>query len=721
MKTSDAVRILCGTGLAYGLMLQPGFAQNEDAGRLEEIVVTAQKRAESLQDTPISIVALSSDTLESRGIDGLADLHTDVPGLVISPHPNSGATVRIYIRGIGSANDQITYDPSVAMYIDGVYLARFQGLASEVAELERVEVLRGPQGALYGRNSTGGAINFITKALQLGEFSFRQDLSAGNRDRLYARTRVNIAMGETVAAELSFLRARQDGFIRNAGTGVSRFGDQDRYAYRAALLWQPNERFDLRYTYDRSDMEDTPVYLAVVPLYPAQASAPGASLPAVRDLIANDIVGQGHNLSATFEINDSLTLKSITAYRELDNFTFMPYHPGVFGPPPLLTNIVDMTQEQTTQEFQLIGTALDSRLQYVAGVYYFDESASSDDVNSFGLTRVRTDRHLTADNEAYAAFGQATYTPAALSGRLHLTLGARYSRDERAATKQDVTTLADGTVVPAPFGSADRTFSDFSPSGVVAFDVTDDLNVYAKIATGYQTGGFNLTASTLQRFSEGFDAETVVSYELGLKSSWLDDRLRMNIALFTAKNEDMQVSVMSDPTGVNVSLTDILNAGKATVDGLELDVAARPVPALNLSLAYAWLDAGYDEIVDALGRDVKNTYGFDEAPEHKLSATAEYTWPRTRFGEPSVTLTYGYQSKRVSSTSCITCIIGDYGLLDARLSVAAIPAGNGRLRFSLWGRNLTDEDYYTMHINVGRPTAVFGEPRSYGADLSLEF
>lgn len=283
MRTTDAIRILCGTSLVYGLMLPPGFAQDEDVGRLQEVVVTAQKREESLQDTPISIVALSSEALESRGIDGLSDLHADVPGLVISPHPNSGATVRIYIRGIGSANDQITYDPSVAMYVDGVYLARFQGLAAEVAELERVEILRGPQGILYGRNSTGGAINFITKAPQLGEFSFRQDLSAGNRDRLYARTRANIPMGETAAAELSFLRVRQDGFIRNAGTGVSRFGDQDRYAYRAALLWQPNDRFDLRYTFDRSDMEDTPVYLAVVPLYPAEASAPSASLPAVRD------------------------------------------------------------------------------------------------------------------------------------------------------------------------------------------------------------------------------------------------------------------------------------------------------------------------------------------------------------------------------------------------------------------------------------------------------
>ncbi|MDY0066379.1 MAG: TonB-dependent receptor [Steroidobacteraceae bacterium] len=708
------------TAALAAVVAKPVGAQDQrTSAGVEEVIVTAQKREESLQDTPISIVALSSKTLESRGIDSLTDLQADVPGLVLSPHPNSASTVRVYIRGTGAANDQITYDPRVALYVDGVYMARFQGLATEVAELERIEVLRGPQGALYGRNSTGGAINFITKTPQLGEFGFRQDLSAGNRNRLYARTRLNVPLGETAAAELSFLRASQDGFIRNAGSGVSRFGDQDRRAYRAAFFWRPNERFDLRYTFDRSDLDDTPIWLAVVPLYPAQASPPKASSPAVRNLVPNDVSGQGHNLTASFNVSDTLTLKSITGYRELDNFTYMPYHPGLYGPASIITNIVDFSQEQLSQELQLIGSALDSRLQYVGGLYYFDERATSDDVNSFELTGVRTDRHLTADNKAYAVFGQATYTPAALSGRLHLTLGARYSRDEREAAKQDVTTLANGATAPAPFGSADRTFSDFSPSAVVAFDVTDDLNVYAKAATGYQTGGFNLTASTLARFSEGFGAESVVSYELGLKSSWLENRLRVNAALFTTDKKDMQVSVMSDPN--NISLTDILNAGKATVNGLELDVAVRPTPALNLSLSYAWLDAGYDEIVDVLGRDVKHLYGYDEAPKHKLSAAAEYTWPRTRLGIPSAMVAYGYQSKRVSSTSCIECIIGDQGLLDARLSIAEIPVSGGKLRFSLWGRNLTDEDYYTMHIRVVEPTAVFGEPRSYGADVSLEF
>lgn len=546
----------------------------------------------------------------------------------------------------------------------------------------RIEVLRGPQGTLYGRNTTGGAINFITRAPRLGELGFRQDLTAGNRDRFASRTRANVPMGEKAAAEISYLRVKEDGFVRNAGTGVPRFGDQDREAWRAAFLWQPHERVDLRYTFDQSELKDTPVWMAAVPLYPAEADRPTRSSETVTDLIANDITGLGHNLTITVEINEALTLKSISSYRELSNFTYMPYHPGLLAPPPFLTNIVDMDQEQVTQEFQLVGTALDSRMEYVAGAYYFDEEARSHDTNL-----------------------------------LPLTAGGRWSRDERKATKQDTTTLANGMVVPAPKGTADRTFTDFSPSAAVAYDITDDLSVYAKVATGYQTGGFNLTASTQTRFSEGFGPEYADSYELGLKSTWFGNRLRLNAALFTTERTDMQVSV-PDPN--NLSITDMFNAGKATINGFEMDLAARPIAALDLSLAYAWMEARFDRITNSLGQDVKHLYAYDQVPRHKASATAGHEWPTTRFGVPTASVTYSCQSKMDASPS-LGAVIGSYGLLDARAGLGEIPMRRGKLRFSLWGRNLTDEEYYNFHFIYVVPTAMFGDPRSYGADLTLEF
>lgn len=721
MRTVRPVALANFAPVAFAALLAaPADSKEEPSNAgLEEVIVTAQKRSESLQDAPISIVALSSETLELRGIQSLTDLQSDVPGLIPSRHPNSAATVRLFLRGIGQGNDQITYDPKVAYYVDGVYMARFQGLAAEVAELERIEVLRGPQGTLYGRNTTGGAINFITRAPRLGELGFRQDLTAGNRDRLVSRTRANVPMGEKAAAEISYLRVTEDGFVRNAGTGVPRFGDQDREAWRAAFLWQPHERVDLRYTFDQSELKDTPVWMAAVPLYPQEGDRPTESSSTVNNLIANDIGGTGHNLTVAFDINETLTLKSITSFRDLSNFTYMPYHPGLLAPPPFLTNIVDMDQEQFTQEFQLIGTAFDSRLEYVAGAYYFDEEASSHDTNLLPLTAggLRIDRRPTADNGAYAVYGQATYTPEALAGRLHLTAGGRWSEDERKATKQDTTTLANGMVLPAPKGTADRTFTDFSPSAAVAYDFTDDLSVYAKLATGYQTGGFNLTASTLARFSAGFDPEYADSYELGLKSTWFDNRLRVNAALFTTERTDMQVSV-PDPN--NLSITDMFNAGKATINGFEMDVAARPIAALDLSLAYAWMEARFDRITNSLGQDVKDLYAYDQVPKHKASATAGYEWPTTRFGVPTASVTYSYQSKMDASPS-LGAVIGSYGLLDARAGLGEIPMGRGKLRFSLWGRNLTDVEYYNFHFIYVVPTAMFGDPRSFGADLTLEF
>ncbi|AMN46208.1 TonB-dependent receptor [Steroidobacter denitrificans] len=695
----------------------PAVAQNQHTSAgVEEVIVTAQKREESLQDTPISILAFSTKALENRGIKAVTDLQTDVPGLIINEHPNSASTGRLIMRGIGQANDQITYDPKVSIYVDGVYMARFQGLSAETADLERIEVLRGPQGALYGRNSTGGAINFITKAPQLGSFNFRQDLTVGNRDRKYSRTRLNIPLGDTAAAELSYLRLTEDGYINNIGSGADRFGDKDRRGWRAALLWQPNDRLDLRYSFDRSEIEDTPVWMGQVPLYPVTAHRPKTGSASVKDLIPNDITGQGHNLTATFDINDSLQLKSITGYRELDNFTYMPYHPGVLGPDPVLVNIIDTHQRQFSQELQLIGTALDSRLQYVGGLFYFDESATSYDINQIPMSNMYIDRDTSADNTAYAVYGQATYTPAAFSQRLHLTVGARYSWDERKATRQ-VTTTVSGAATPAPREFGDRDFSEFSPNGVIAYDLTDDMNVYLKATKGYQTGGFNLTATTPQRFSAGFKPEFAESYELGLKSTWLDNRLRVNAALFTTDRKDMQVSVM-DP--VTPSLTDMLNAGKATVNGAEVDITARPIPALNLSLSYAWLDAHFDSIRNSVGDDVKSQFVYDQAPRHKASATAGYEWPHTSFGTPTASVTYNYLHKMVASYQR-GLYIDTYGLLDARLSLTDIPVNGGNLRFSLWGKNLTDENYYTFHFSYIVPTAMFGAPRSYGLDVSLDF
>jgi iron complex outermembrane receptor protein len=237
---------------------------------------------------------------------------------------------------------------------------------------------------------------------------------------------------------------------------------------------------------------------------------------------------------------------------------------------------------------------------------------------------------------------------------------------------------------------------------------------------GYKTGGFNTRASTIDRFNAGFGEETLWSYEVGVKSQLLDNRVRFNVAAFTSKYRDIQINVQSDPS--NIRLTDVLNAGRATVKGIEADLTVVPAKGLRLTANYGYLDAKYDKIIDASGTDVSSQFRFVNAPKHSYSLDATYTSPNLGFGAIEANVNYAWQQKRYSSSNLSggTYIIGSYGLLNARLSLVDIPVAKS-LRVGVFGRNLLDKEYYIAHFNVGVPGAIFGEPRTYGVDLTAEF
>jgi iron complex outermembrane receptor protein len=635
----------------------------------------------------------------------------------VTPHPNSATTARVFIRGIGNNDDQITVDPSVAVYLDGIYIARNQGLSAEVAEVERIEVLRGPQGSLYGRNATGGAINYITRAPELGEFSAKQTLAIGNYDQFRSRTRVNIPVGDRFAVELGYLHSQKDGFVDNSGTGVARWGDQRRDAYRAAILWQPTDALQLRYTYDRSDINDTPVFMVAAPFYPRMADRPTAGSPLVRNLMPNDATSQGHNLTISWEVADDVTLKSLTGYRKLSSITNQNYLTGVVGPFPLILTGFDQKQDQWSEEVQLVGSALDRRLDYVLGAYYFDENGESADYSAI-TGRPRMDRVATIHNRAYALYGQATFRPAFAEG-LYLTGGLRWSRDEREARLDQSIVPATGSPTVLPHGMGNNHFSNLSPSFVIGYNASAQINIYAKYARGYKTGGYNIRASSVARFNEGFGPETLASFELGIKSSWLDNHLQTNLALFRSNYRDIQTNIQSDPS--NVAITDVFNAGKARIQGFELDVIAKPIDALTLSVNYAYLDAQFQEILDQSGNDITFRYTFVEAPKHTLTTSLEYRFPETTIGVLTANIDYFMKSKASTSTADPRYVIGDYGLLSARLTLSDIPVGFGNWRLSAFGKNLTDKEYYIAHFNGGLPSAIFGDPRTYGLELSFEY
>ncbi|GAB3291296.1 TonB-dependent receptor [Parahaliea aestuarii] len=690
---------------------------------LEEVVVTAQKRVESLQDTPISLAALGSNELEMRGIEDITDLRSVVPNLQLTPHPNSAATARIYVRGIGNSDDQITQDPSVAVYLDGVYLARTQGLAMEAADISRIEVLRGPQGTLYGRNATGGAINYITTDPAIGEWEFRQQFTVGNRDLFRSKTTANLPLGDNLAARIGYVTAQQHGFVDNLGTGEDRFGDRDRDAWRADLLWQPSDSIEVRYAYDRSDINDTPVYSAAVPLFPQTADRPSAGSPDVRNVEANDVVSDGHSLIASWELSPLVTLKSITAYRSLDNYQNMDYHTGVYGPFPIFRTSGDIEQEQWSQELQLLGESDDGSLQYIAGLYYFDEDGSYFSDTLVPSSGINSLNEGDISNEAIAAFGQVTWTPDVLEQRLHLTLGLRWSEDQRQASKaESISPIGTDLVIPRGAGAGDNTYTNTSPSFIVGYDLTDDINLYAKIVDGYKTGGYNTRSSSIESFERGFGEETLVSYEVGAKMELWDRRLRVNAAAFQADYDDIQINVQSDPN--DISVTDVLNAGQATISGFELDTTALLFEGFSASLRYGYLDAKYDEIVDATGNDIKDIFRFTQSPRHTVTADLDYTLPALPFGTLQANVNYSWQDDKFTGSTAESgeFIVGDYGLLNARLGLSEIPfITTGDLRVALWAKNLEDKEYYIAHFNGGVPTAMFGEPRTYGIDVIYEY
>ncbi|OCC23636.1 hypothetical protein MB02_10735 [Croceicoccus estronivorus] len=705
--------------IALGLLglAAPAFAQDTEStgGGLSEIVVTAQKRSESLQDTPISISALDSDALEAKRVVSLADLSSAVPNMQVSPHPNTGTTLRVTIRGIGEPSATQTRDAPVAVYVDGVYVAKGQGLANELAELERVEVLRGPQGTLYGRNATAGAINFITRPPELGEWKGKQSLTFGSRSEFRSRTSVNVPIGETLAAELTYVRVKKHGFVRNLGAGSKRFGDTDRQAVRGALLWRPSDNFEARYTYDSSWIEDTSPFNQAVPLYPDEVRArSGSSGSAV--LRPGDSRVQGHNLTLTYDLNDNLTLKSITGYRKLRDETNQVYNPGPVRAFLPFNNVNTTNQKQFSQEFQLIGDALDGGLKYIGGLYYFSESGDGLDLSNMpsGLSPRETEWN----NKAYAVFGQATWTPQFLDERLHITVGARWSKDKRKADVFSTRTPPGGATVVLLDAEGSRSFSDFSPTGTIQFDISDDVNIYAKISKGYKTGGFNPTATTPARFVAGFGPETLVSYEAGLKSELFDRRIRFNVSAYYSKYKDIQTNVF-DP--FNPRLFDVINAGKAVTQGFEADLTALLFDGMTISGSYGYVDPKFKKVVDLGGNDVTDLFKFTFAPKNSFTLSADYKSPVTPLGVVEMNVNYAWQDKYFALANNPEVVTRANGLLNGRFGLSDL-AGVEGLRVALWGRNITNAKYYLTHFAVGDvPVAQLGEPRSWGVDLSMEF
>ncbi len=713
---------------------------------LEEVVVTAEKREQSLQEVPISILAFSQDRLETLRIDELDDLNANVPNLVVNNFNNDPVAVRMFIRGIGQNDLQITQDPSVALYLDGVYIGTSFGAGFEGVDIERLEVLRGPQGTLYGRNATGGAINIITKRASTEALTFHQTVTAGNLDLFQSRTFLNVPLGDKFAAKLGLLYTDRDGYVENDGVGEE-FGTAGRQSAVVDLRWLPTDNLVFDYRYEDATIEDTGRMEQAIRAGDEVDLPPGVpdlsflvtpgtvskdredKVTALWDSDESDVDIEAHTLHVAWELGDNLVLKSITADREMSSGTNTVVMPDwtanlVPGGGAISTGINDIDFDQFSQELQLLGSW--DNWELASGIYYYEDEGTHDSTptQSLGLPPPEFDITET-ENESIAVYAQATWTPSAMDSRWHITLGARYSKDDREAFRKN--TRSDEFAASAPDGAAyDNDFTNFNPSLTIAFDINDDSNVYGKVVSGYKSGGTSTRSANATLFQQGFEEEDVLSYELGYKAEFMDRRARLNTALFYMEMDGLQTSLQ---TGGTPGERDFLPIDDNTIQGLELDFSLALTDSLTGSISYGYLDTelGEDAIDTVAGTFfLIDVYAY--APEHSGTVSLDYNRP-VRNGNIGAHLGYSYQDESESSVNAADGAPNNSrNLVDASITWSDVALGGlpGRFRASIWGKNLTDDEYYLLNTAAwgfvgANEVATFGDPRTYGLTLSYDY
>ena len=736
------------------------------APALEEVLVTAQKRTESLQDVPISIAAFDENTLEKMGVNDIKGLASKVPNLVINEFTGSSTTVRLFIRGVGQNDVQVTQDPSVALYMDGVYIGSSVGTAFETADIQRIEVLRGPQGTLYGRNATGGAINLITNKADPEALSFRQRLTVGNLNLFRTHSILNLPITSNTAIKLAYAKSERDGFVDNIGAGED-WGIEDRDNLTADFHWDASNTLTLDYKFERSTIEDTS-RLSQPLVYDGSASLAGLisfANPALKpngdpvdtgenrldransfdEQEIGDVEINAHTLNVAWDISDTFTIKSITGYRDVDAYTQNAQSPvtALFGTFSITNGKPDTNFEQFSQEIQLLANT--DSISWVGGLYYYEDESEENNLGDSNGSEALPPGVLvdftSTENTSIAIFSQATWSPQSLEN-WHFTLGARYSDDNRKAFRNNnrVSFGLGGSPTPVPAFTAnyDKDFDQFNPSFTVEYDINDFSNVYAKVVTAYKSGGTSQRSTSADNFQTGFDPEELISYELGYKGDLLEGRMRFNAAAFYMQYDDYQQSVA---TGRNPGERDFVNIDDADITGLEFDLTLAISEALTGTLSYGYLDTNFGpSTITYMRIDDTSPTGFRTveeqltedlalAPEHSITGSLDYSMP-VSIGTLNANINIQYQDESLSGVQAPSGVLNDRTLIAATVSIADVSLGEdyGDLRISLWGNNLLDEEYYVGNIRqetfdsfglIG--LATFGDPRTYGVTLEYNF
>ena len=767
-----AALLLC----SVALVPQQSFAAEEaDA---VEIIVTATKKETNLQDTPISIAVMSSEDLKKRQVQSLLDLADGgVPSLRVATFESRQSALTIGMRGIvpGDAN-QPAREQGVGVYIDGVYLGRQHGLNAGFLDVERIEILRGPQGTLFGRNTEGGAVNIISKA-PTGEFGGSITSGFGNYGSYNSNMRLNLPEVAGVSIKVDAGIQHQDATTKNPLEGQYGWNYYHRYGGRIAARLKPTDTITADISADIGRDNNTPFYSQLINYNPtnrpvatlAQIVAAGNKLPSgfitplpsivevqpervsVADIGAPQEPSVGKTFGVTssikWDIIDDLQLRSITAWRTVSDRQF-DNSGGANRTPTFLPNatfgrysIAKLDQRQFSTELQAVGSL--GNLDYVFGGYYFNESAGDEaktpntnkwnatatgytivDPTTYPLATVA--RASIAYAKSYALYGQGTYN----FNSLHVTLGSRLTQDK----KNGKLFTVNGAVTNFTFEQNNKRID---PLVTIAYDVTRDINVYAKYTTGYRAGG----ASSRSLNYRSFGPESVKSYEVGAKTEFFDRAVKLNTAFYLMDRTDSQVDFnffIPQPNGTVRNTLETVNAqGITKIKGVEADLTVTPVEGLSTTVSYAYTSAKIPQarntvqeqlnaslptpITTPVYQDVFIVY----TPKHAVSGSIDY---QTYIGNSDAMLklhldgnyaspSYTFDNENVMNEKSF--------IINGRATVADINVANQKLSISVWGRNLLNESYIYRRSNANRLVlgdyANFNAPRTFGVEANIKF
>ena len=751
--------------------LQADFASAQVAAAPEasgagivDIVVTARRTAENLQDVPVSVSGFNRDQIAALHIANFGDVGKTVPNLEVQRQFGSASAPQFYLRGIATGTLKFQADAGIGLYIDGIYLGRPAGAAFDMADLDRVEVLRGPQGTLFGRNSIGGAINFITAA-PTGEFGVRAEGTIGNYDRFKGRVTVNLPAFGPLSVRLSYLHDQNKGYVDNLTPGrtftfaapfgtvtsAKTFGAENTDAFAVAAdlnlgavvaayrfdytdkistqLGQQLLGYDPSYT---AGVGDPPFYTSPPSIYVPPSTKRRSALP-LDFSSPSRLKIQGHSLTLTAELSDDITLKSISGYRKMDESVggndidggALLFDIGS-GPLPFtnISSVQDRHQKQFTQEVQLLGKV--GHLDWIVGGFYFRETGRDNNpvfigvlfpvpsvitpslgtgngntINIFGVpSDYLAGSDASIENKSIAGYAHLAYR----ADRFELAGGIRYTRDDR---HEDL--RAAGLIPFAlPAVASSVSFEHWDFDATATYVATDDIRAYFRFATGYLSGGV-LGARI-------FKPETAKAYELGLKADLLDKTLRINAALFTTNRKNVQTLGFDASHG-----TFLYSSPTGKESGFELELTAQPTRNFMLNASYGYLNQRLSD--DPLLGPVNSL-----APRNTLSVGAQYDSPHfsndsflqaridafmkdNRLSDPSPS----------SATAHLTTLRSRVDI-NARLSLVDLPVASSKVRVSAWVQNLTNNQQLEFARNLSTNViGTFQVPRTVGLDVGLVF